>query len=583
MKISKKKIVCALTVLLAVFFAACSDDSGSGTGTGFTSEEDDPSSYIAEKIVPIKNKTISGYAQKGPFRAGSIVTIYELELDGETFAQTGKSFTGKVANDNGEFKIPNVSLKSQYALLQVTGYFTSEINGEGVRATLTAVTDLSKRENVNVNILTHLEYDRVLALLDKGMNFTSAKKQAGREVLAAFGIGLEENSVAEDLNVSGESAADTALVAISKLVLAGGKSGTNRDEEDLSGLLANIAGSIGDGGGIFTLDHDRLWSIIRAIQNLKGWNGRDCSLPYKSNNKEEKYFYRFLVSAYVGKYCIPSLDGERGYAYIRDTIDRSTTARVERRYFCKDGEWRYMGWFLSGLRDQYSDIWKSAYSNWCTNVVEEECSSFGEGKDGDIRMGNMTGVNYKYDEIGGEWQETNALDTSLPFACTEKQNGKFTRNNEALYYCGHKKSVMNCDSKAVECKGTAYWYKANILDSLLFVCGNTSYFSENSLCWDSIIENKKMLFGCMYENIPIWTSFAVFDNDEVDPVGLAFSLKPKLNSLGFWIREAATYKRYPESCLVDRDCYLHAPFVNSSSLLSCSALRDSLQLKQNSP
>lgn len=240
MKISKKKIVCALAVLFAFFFAACSDDSGSGTGAGFASEEDDPSSYIAEKIVPIKNKTISGYAQKGSFKAGSVVNIYEL--DGETFAQTGKSFTGKVANDKGKFKIPNVSLKSQYALLQVTGYFTSEINGEGVRATLTAVTDLTKRENVNVNILTHLEYDRVLALLGKGMNFTSAKKQAGREVLAAFGIGLEENAAAEDLDVFGESDADTALVAISKLLLAGKEEGTNRDEEDLSGLLANIAG-----------------------------------------------------------------------------------------------------------------------------------------------------------------------------------------------------------------------------------------------------------------------------------------------------------------------------------------------------
>lgn len=179
-------------LLFAVFFVACSDDSGSGTSAGFISEEDDPSSYIAEKIVPIKNKTISGYAQKGPFKAGSVVDIYELELDGKTFAQTGKSFTGKVANDKGEFKIPNVSLKSQYALLKVTGYFTSEINGEGVRATLTAVTDLSKRENVNVNILTYLEYDRVLALLGKGMNFTSAKKQAGREVLAASGLGLKK-------------------------------------------------------------------------------------------------------------------------------------------------------------------------------------------------------------------------------------------------------------------------------------------------------------------------------------------------------------------------------------------------------
>ena len=59
MKIPKKKFVGLLALLLAVFFVACSDDSGSGTSAGFISEEDDPSSYIAEKIVPIKNKNLS--------------------------------------------------------------------------------------------------------------------------------------------------------------------------------------------------------------------------------------------------------------------------------------------------------------------------------------------------------------------------------------------------------------------------------------------------------------------------------------------------------------------------------------------
>jgi hypothetical protein len=236
---------------LMLLFSACGGDSSNNSGTDENStsstdvhsEENDPSSYTPEAIVPVKNKTITGLAQKGPFKSGSTVDIFELELDGKTFAQTGKSFTGKVSNDNGAFKISNVSLKSQYALLRVTGYFTSEINGESVHATLTAVTDLSKRENVNVNILTHLEYDRVLYLLGKGMNFTAAKKQAEREVLAAFGIeGKFKNS--EDLDVFGDSDADAALVAISKLLLAGEKENSNRDEEDLSGLLAEIATDI---------------------------------------------------------------------------------------------------------------------------------------------------------------------------------------------------------------------------------------------------------------------------------------------------------------------------------------------------
>lgn len=424
MKILKKKIVCALAVLFAVFFAACSDDLGSGTGAGFTSEEDDPSSYIAEKIVPIKNKTVSGYAQKGPFKAGSIVDIYELELDGKTFAQTGKSFTGKVANDKGEFKIPNVSLKSQYALLKVTGYFTSEINGEGVRATLTAVTDLSKRENVNVNILTHLEYDRVLALLGKGMNFTSAKKQAGREVLAAFGIGLEESTAAEALDVSGESEADAALVAISKLVLAGEKEGTNRDEADLAGLLARIAGSIGEKGdwvdvsGYYVPEEPRegicpwvnKWNMARRISDLYRWDGESCSESLSS--MEEKYLYQFYISwEYVGQSCTASLEGE----IVIDSVYHRGL------YYCKDGEWRYVGEEDYGIK-------------WCQEFIEEEGYGLGIGKDGEIRKGDKTGLNYKYDEKMGKWREIDVLDTLLSTVCTEKHHGEVAKYKDSVYY-----------------------------------------------------------------------------------------------------------------------------------------------------
>lgn len=409
-------------LLLAIFFAACSDDSGSGTGAGFTSEEDDPSSYIAEKIVPIKNKTISGYAQKGPFRAGSVVDIYELELDGKTFAQTGKSFTGKVANDKGEFKISNVSLKSQYALLKVTGYFTSEINGEGVRATLTAVTDLSKRESVNVNILTHLEYDRVLALLDKGMNFTSAKKQAGREVLAAFGIGLEENAAAEDLDVSGKSDADAALVAISKLVLAGAKSGTTRDEEDLSRLLATIAGSIGenkDGLSIF-IEQD----IAQNIKNNYDWDGGMCRLVNLPS--EEAYFYQVYISwRYTRQFCTSALDGK-----VFDVFKPYNDDDLRHMYFCNDGKWRFIGRTVRSFSS--SGVWDTT-NVWCEDFVE----NFGSGKDGEIKKGGLTDLDYKYDEKLGKWRRIDSLDTLFSVVCTLNHAGELIENVvDSVIYSG---------------------------------------------------------------------------------------------------------------------------------------------------
>ena len=382
----------------------------------------------------IGSKTISGYAQKGPFKAGSVVDIYELELDGKTFAQTGKSFTGKVANDKGEFKIPNVSLKSQYALLKVTGYFTSEINGEGVRATLTAVTDLSKRENVNVNILTHLEYDRVLALLGKGMNFTSAKKQAGREVLAAFGIGLEENAAAEDLNVSGENDADAALVAISKILLAGKEKGTNRNEESLSGLLANIAGSIGENG---TWDGNR--SIAERISNIAyvdwglWWEGDECRFKksYRNEYREislppiANLYYQIFISWFYfpfsrEKFCTSSLDGKvlSSNAYSKDSDDDEFhwERGVNNIYLCKDGYWHYIGKSISDG--------DSVTQEWCDNFIE----NFSRGKDGEIRKGDITGLDYKYDEKMGKWRRIDSRDTLFSTVCTLNHVGELIEN-----------------------------------------------------------------------------------------------------------------------------------------------------------
>mgnify|MGYP003522985953 FL=1 len=91
--------ICFLCLLL-ILCVACSSDSSAGGST-----ED-------ETIVALKDKTITGVSQKGPFVKGSSVTVHEL--DGETFAQTGKSFKGKIISDAGDFKLDIKSLISQY-------------------------------------------------------------------------------------------------------------------------------------------------------------------------------------------------------------------------------------------------------------------------------------------------------------------------------------------------------------------------------------------------------------------------------------------------------------------------------------
>ena len=169
---------------------------------------------------------ISGLSQKGPVLAGASVVIQEL--DSATLLQTGKSFKGKVVSDNGEFVVENVNLKSPYVLLEVSGYFRNEITGKNSEAPvfMKAIADVGKQKHVNVNLLTHLEYQRVQTLLEReGMSIAEAKRVADREILSSFyGESLNEESYGktEVLDIFGDSEGDAALLAINVLLLGEG-------------------------------------------------------------------------------------------------------------------------------------------------------------------------------------------------------------------------------------------------------------------------------------------------------------------------------------------------------------------------
>ena len=114
------------------------NDKSSDSSANSSSDSEGSSSSVADGQnssaneqsgeAVIKYKAIRGVAQKGPFVSGSAVTLYEL--DGETFAQTGKKFTTKIYSNNGKFGISSITLASQYALLEVKGSFRNEVTDQ---------------------------------------------------------------------------------------------------------------------------------------------------------------------------------------------------------------------------------------------------------------------------------------------------------------------------------------------------------------------------------------------------------------------------------------------------------------------
>ena len=194
---------------------------------------DNKSEPARQQITPVSKQVFSGKVQKGPLLSGSSVSIYEL--DGE-FNQTGKAFATTIANDDGAFEQRNMNLTSQFVEIRAEGYYFNEVSGKESQSTiaLSAVADISTANSVNVNVLTTLERQRILYLIqNEGKSFENAKNQAHNEVLAVFSMS-DAGSDAVELNLDN----DAQLLAASAILL-----GTRTDAE-ISRLLASIANDL---------------------------------------------------------------------------------------------------------------------------------------------------------------------------------------------------------------------------------------------------------------------------------------------------------------------------------------------------
>ncbi len=251
------------------------------------------SSSSQEESEPIMEKSIEGKAQ--PFLKGGVVTAYELNGD-KSLSQTGRTFSGNITQADGRFNLNNMSLKSSYVRLSTNGFYRNVVSGENSNAaiTLNAVTDLSARNTVNVNLLTHLELGRVLQLMeesDGSLKITDAKKQAEKEIFEAFHIDATDFGFFEDLDILGNTEADAALLAIS-IMLQG-----NRSESELTELLLELSEDLSDGKwdddenrmnlAIWAFEKEFLGKIADYRSNVEKWGLSTTVLDF------EKFMHQF--------------------------------------------------------------------------------------------------------------------------------------------------------------------------------------------------------------------------------------------------------------------------------------------------
>lgn len=171
-----------------------------------------------EEPEPIQKSELAGFVEKGPFINGSSVSIWELDA---SFSQTGKSFSA-TTNNEGFFEITNsMEFASNYVKLSVNGFYFNEVTGEQSSSPiiLEAIANIKDRNNINANLITHLEYKRVLYLISKeNKKFTEAKKQAEKELLACFLI-VNKDITPEIASITDNNMQANILVAVSSILL----------------------------------------------------------------------------------------------------------------------------------------------------------------------------------------------------------------------------------------------------------------------------------------------------------------------------------------------------------------------------
>ena len=132
--------------------------------------------------------TVSGRAEKGPFKSGTTITMQPLDL---TLNALGSAQTTMTFDDCGNYAFRNTLFKYPYVQVSANGLFYNEVDDYNTRDTqinLQGYADLQNGSKVNVNVVTHLISERVANLVIGGLDFDVALGQAQGELLSAFGL-----------------------------------------------------------------------------------------------------------------------------------------------------------------------------------------------------------------------------------------------------------------------------------------------------------------------------------------------------------------------------------------------------------
>ena len=255
MKVILKKAVVVVTIGMMAMLQSCSsnDDLDGYTPTNFN---------------------VGGKVEKGPFVRGTAIQMQPLDAD---LDETGESFTSTITDNEGTFTFGTKLLKSPYVKLSASGYYFNEVTGELSKGTLAlnAVANLQNAADVNLNILSHLKYQRVMDLVAKdGKSFKEANNQAQEEVLKTFGLEKYAKTDVNHFSITSGTDEAAALIAVSSLILY------NRSEAQITEYLSQLSEEFAEDGN---------FSETTKLQIRKDMFSLESKLPQIAENIKKRY------------------------------------------------------------------------------------------------------------------------------------------------------------------------------------------------------------------------------------------------------------------------------------------------------
>ena len=219
------------------------------------------------------NYNVNGKVEKGPFVSGSTIDIQPMDANMQPL---GSIYSTTISDNTGSFSFGSKEFETPFAQLKANGYFFNEVDGQLSRGTLTllAVVNLADQSTVNVNILTHLKYKRIINLTGQNKSYSDANKQAQKELLTAFGLQRFQDVDVSQYSITTGSDQAGALLAISSLLLV------DRSEAVLTEYLAKLSEEFGQEGK---------FSETSLQQIKKDRNKLNSKLPSIASNVVSRY------------------------------------------------------------------------------------------------------------------------------------------------------------------------------------------------------------------------------------------------------------------------------------------------------